>query len=111
LKRWVAAGARIKGKEELPLETAEAENSVSDEERQFWAFRLPERRNVPVVRAMDSVRTPIDAFLLAKLEERGLSFNADAPKLTLLRRACFDLVGLPPTLEQVTLSVVSEPNA
>jgi cytochrome c553 len=101
LKRWVAAGAPIKGKQERPLETAEAENSVSDQERQFWAFRPPERRDAPAVNALHRVRTPIDAFLLAKLEERGLSFNSDAPKLTLLRRACFDLVGLPPTLEQV----------
>ena len=51
--------------------------------------------------SQNRVRTPIDAFLLAKLEERGLSFNADAHKLTLLRRVCFDLLGLPPTLEQM----------
>ncbi len=101
LKRWVADGARIKGKEELPLEAAEVENSISDQERQFWSFRPPQRPAFPAVKSMHRVRTPIDAFLLAKLEERGLSFNADAPKPTLLRRLCFDLVGLPPTLEQV----------
>src|SRR5204862_6315633 len=64
-------------------------------------FRAPERRDAPVVKSAHRVRTPIDALLLAKLEEHGLSFNPDAPRLTLLRRLCFDLVGLPPTLEQV----------
>ncbi len=101
IKRWVAAGAPVKGKAETPLDAADAENSISDQERQFWSFRPPQRPAVPVVKSMPRVRTPIDAFLLAKLEERGLSFNADASKLTLLRRLCFDLVGLPPTPEQV----------
>ena len=47
-----------------------------------------------------SCRTPVDAFLLEKLEARGLTFRPDAPKEVLLRRLCFDLLGLPPTLEQ-----------
>lgn len=101
LRRWIAAGAPIKGKEEAPLEAADADNAVSDKDRQFWAFQPPVRPSVPAVKAIDRVRNPIDAFLLSKLEANGLSFNPDASKLVLLRRVCFDLTGLPPTLAEV----------
>jgi hypothetical protein len=47
------------------------------------------------------VRSPIDAFLLADLEKRNLSFSPDADKVTLLRRAYFDLIGLPPAPQDV----------
>ncbi|MBI3839673.1 MAG: DUF1553 domain-containing protein, partial [Planctomycetia bacterium] len=47
------------------------------------------------------VRTPVDAFILAKLEERGLRLSPDADRLTLLRRASYDLVGLPPSPEEM----------
>ena len=47
-----------------------------------------------------AVRTPIDAFVLSRLEARGLTFNPEAPRAVLLRRLTFDLLGLPPTLEQ-----------
>jgi hypothetical protein len=53
------------------------------------------------VNRKDRVRTPVDSFVLAKLEAKGLSFSADAPRLALMRRAYFDLTGLPPTPEQI----------
>jgi len=55
---------------------------------------------VPVVSDSSSTQTPIDHFVLARLEDEGLRFSAEADKLTLLRRACFDLLGRPPTPEQ-----------
>jgi mono/diheme cytochrome c family protein len=73
---------------------------VTDDDRRFWAFRTPKRAVVPRVGNAAAVRTPIDAFLLERLEARGLTFNPEAPRQALLRRACFDLLGLPPTLEQ-----------
>jgi hypothetical protein len=101
LRRWVAAGAPIKGEVEAPLEAADADETISDDDRKFWAFQPPVRPAVPVVKESGRVRNPIDAFLLARLEEKGLSFNPDASRLVLLRRVCFDLTGLPPTPEQL----------
>ncbi|HLJ12263.1 MAG TPA: PSD1 and planctomycete cytochrome C domain-containing protein [Planctomycetaceae bacterium] len=101
LRRWVAAGAPIKGTEESALETADSDNAVSDDDRNFWAFRPPKRPDVPAIKAKARVANPIDAFLLEKLEFRGLSFNREAGRLVLLRRVYFDLVGLPPPLEEI----------
>jgi len=101
LRRWIAAGAQTKGAVEPPLEVADAEETVNPEDRKFWAFLPPVRPTVPAVKAADRVRTPIDAFLLAKLEEKGLGFNPDANPRTLLRRVYFDLTGLPPTAGQI----------
>jgi hypothetical protein len=101
LRRWIAAGAPTAEKGEPPLEVADAELQISDEDRRFWAFQSPARPEVPQVKAAGRVRTPIDALLLAKLESKGLSFNPDADKLVLLRRLCFDLHGLPPTPQQI----------
>ena len=77
------------------------EPSATDEERSFWSFQPPKRARTPEVKATNRVRTPIDAFVLRKLEERGLTLSPDAPKTTLLRRVCFDLTGLPPTPGEV----------
>jgi mono/diheme cytochrome c family protein len=75
--------------------------SVTEKDRQAWAFRTPQAAPVPAVKNRQRVRTPIDAFLLEKLEAQGLTFSADAPNLTLLRRAYLDLTGLPPTAEEM----------
>src|SRR6185436_17727031 len=61
----------------------------------------PVRPTVPEVRSRERVRNPIDAFLLAALEKKGLSLSPEAEPLTLLRRASFDLHGLPPSPEEV----------
>jgi hypothetical protein len=66
-----------------------------------WAFQPPQRPAVPKVKSAARVRTPIDAFVLAELEKKGLTFSPDADKVTLLRRAYFDLIGLPPTPKEV----------
>jgi hypothetical protein len=66
-----------------------------------WALTSPVRPPVPVVRDSARVRTPVDAFLLAKLEQAGLTFAPPADKRTLLRRITYDLTGLPPTPAEV----------
>ncbi|HEY2587215.1 MAG TPA: PSD1 and planctomycete cytochrome C domain-containing protein [Tepidisphaeraceae bacterium] len=80
LKRWVAQGA---------------------EYEPFWAYVIPKRPPVPQVRDAKRAQNPIDAFILQKLEEVHLKPSPDADKRTLLRRLSLDLIGLPPTPQEV----------
>src|SRR5262245_10725067 len=66
-----------------------------------WAFRPPVRVTPPSVSDRAWVRTPVDAFILARLERAGLRPAAPADRVTLLRRVTFDLTGLPPTPAEV----------
>ncbi|MFT5904751.1 MAG: hypothetical protein ACI9E1_000337 [Cryomorphaceae bacterium] len=72
-----------------------------------WAYIAPEKAEFPDVQQSDWVRKPIDHFILAKLEEKGLKPNSDEAKTRLLRRLTFDLTGLPPTAEEI-LSFTSD---
>ena len=69
--------------------------------RQFWSLQPVQRPALPEVKDKPWVRNPVDAFVLAKLEAEDLKPAAEADKLTLIRRATFDLIGLPPTPEEV----------
>ena len=100
LRAWIASGAPYDERKPEPVVASE-DSLVSDSDREFWSFRTPVRPPVPKVQHPDRVRTPIDAFLLEKLEAEGHTFSADAPPLTLLRRAYFDVTGLPPASEAV----------
>ncbi len=70
-------------------------------QRKYWAFQKVERPAVPEASRAGWVRNPIDAFVAAKLEGKGIKPAARADKATLIRRATFDLIGLPPTPEEV----------
>ena len=94
LTAWVNAGAVGPKK---PIRDA----LVSEEDRQFWSFKRPVKAPVPSVKAVDRVRSPVDAFILQKLENAGVTFNPDADPRILVRRLYFDLIGLPPTPEQI----------
>jgi hypothetical protein len=83
-----------------PPKSASDADHVTDHQREHWAFRKVRRPNVPAPRDKRAARTPIDAFLLARLEEKQLSFAPPADKNTLLRRVCLDLAGLPPTPDE-----------
>ena len=98
LKQWIAQGAPEK---EIRPDVAETgpDPLVSDQDRQFWAFQPPRPVEVPAVRHDDRIRNPIDAFILQKLEAKGLTLSPEADRLTLIRRAYIDLMGLPPTPE------------
>jgi mono/diheme cytochrome c family protein len=91
LERWIAAGAPIVREEPKTLAVG---FSPSPDELAHWAFQPITRPALPTVKG--AVRNPVDAFLLAKLEEKGLSFGPEAD-----RRASFDLLGLPPTPAEV----------
>lgn len=62
-----------------------------------WSFLPPVKKPLPDVRAREWPRNPIDHFVLARLEQEGLSASPEAPPETLLRRVTLDLTGLPPT--------------
>ena len=100
IRRWIEAGAptvrdydKLTPKSQSPL--------VSDDDRDYFAWKKLRRPEQPPVKALDRMRTPVDAFVLAQLEEQGLRFAPDADPTTLIRRLSFDLIGLPPNSEQV----------
>ncbi|GDY09663.1 MAG: DUF1549 domain-containing protein [Planctomycetota bacterium] len=102
LRRWIASGAKTVAEKEAPIDEAEQASRLSDEDRAFWAFQPPKKPAVPRLTTLNSqISTPIDLFLLAKLADKGLTFNAEASKSILLRRVTFDLLGLPPTIEEL----------
>ena len=105
LKSWIDSGADwdsgITLSGEAAVSSAAIQKKFTDAQRNYWAFQKVVKPPVPSVKAKGWVRTPVDAFILAKLEEKNLKPNPPADKVTLLRRAYFDLIGLPPTPEQV----------
>jgi mono/diheme cytochrome c family protein len=106
LERWVASGARTARPEP---ETLPPGLGITPEERAWWAFQPLARPAPPEVRQPDLVTTPIDAFVLARLERDGLSFGPLADRATLIRRATFDLTGLPPSADEVD-AFVADPD-
>jgi hypothetical protein len=98
ISRWIADGAATLRPEPDRLPPGV---DISVEDRSYWAFQPVRRPDPPAFPAAERCRTPIDAFVLARLRTRGFSFAPDADKRTLIRRAAFDLTGLPPAQEEV----------
>ncbi len=98
IRNWIDQGARIARPE--PMVVA-SESEWTDEERGYWAFQPVQCPKLPAVRNTDRIKTPIDNFLLAELESRGLSYSRQADRATLARRLAFDLVGLPLSPERL----------
>ncbi|MFN7925979.1 MAG: DUF1553 domain-containing protein [Bryobacteraceae bacterium] len=96
IKKWIEQGA-VQGPPRSTADFTGHDPLVSDKDRQFWAFQSPRRPSAPEVKSQHLVRNPIDAFLLAKLEAKGLSFSPEADRMRLMRRAYLDLTGMPPT--------------
>jgi Protein of unknown function (DUF1549)/Protein of unknown function (DUF1553)/Planctomycete cytochrome C len=94
-ERWIALGAPDPrdGKSDAGKSTFDLAAAKT-----HWAFRAPA---LPAVPATDPKLPPIDAFIRAKLNEQGLTPSPEADKRVLIRRLSFDLVGLPPTPEEV----------
>ncbi len=74
---------------------------VTDDDRKFWSFQPLKRSPVPDMKDAGWCRTPVDRFIVAKLNDKGLSPNPAADRRTLIRRAYFDLIGLPPEPAEV----------
>jgi cytochrome c553 len=93
LSQWIKDGAV------WPQTTAKNSYLIKQEHKTFWSFQPIRNPAVPIVKGVTN--NPIDAFLLAQLEAKGLTFNPPADKRTLLRRVTYDLTGLPPTSEEL----------
>ena len=98
IRRWIEQGAKTARAEPEKLAPG---FFISREEEEFWSFQPIQTRTPPTVKNQPRVRTPIDAFVLARLEARGLSFAPEADRRVLIRRAYFDLIGLPPSPGEV----------
>ena len=98
LEEWVRRGAPLPAD---GSQTAARAGIDFAKARTFWSFQPPRRSAPPALPHSAQRLGPIDAFLQAKLTERGVQPAAPADRRTLIRRATFDLLGLPPTPEEV----------
>jgi hypothetical protein len=78
-----------------------AEPSFTSAQRDWWSLKPVVKAAVPEVKNRQWVKTPVDAFVLAALEAKGLTPNPAADRVTLLRRAALDITGLPPTQDEI----------
>ncbi len=101
LEAWVKMGAPDPRTEDT-VASAQAKSAIDwDKAREWWSFRPLSSSPVPAVKQKRWPNNELDRFILARLEEEGLEPAADAEKRTLIRRATFDLIGLPPSPEEV----------
>ena len=98
-EKWIKLGA-VDPRDGQPLERKDLIDWK--QAREHWAFRRLSKTPLPDVKEDTRVRNPIDRFILTKLREKGLAPAAAADRRTLVRRAYFDLIGLPPTPQQVS---------
>jgi len=92
IRAWIDAGAPG---------PAEAKVAAEAPVQKHWAYVKPVRPEIPAVKLSAWVKTPIDAFVLARLEQEGLAPSPEATRETLLRRVTLDLTGLPPTPAEI----------
>lgn len=97
ITKWIESGAATvrPEPEDLPAD------AFTVEERNFWSLQPIRDPEIPAVKETTRVRNPVDSFILAKLEQEGLDFAPDADRVTLIRRLYFDLIGLPPSPEEI----------
>ena len=102
LNNWIKMGAPWPGAKEAGAVLPPApKKEFTAEQKAFWAFQPVRNPAPPAVKDTKWVQSPIDRFILTKLEERGIRPAPPADKATLLRRATFDLTGLPPTEKEL----------
>ncbi len=98
---WVKMGMPDPRHATLPPVPAHPVTFNVEEARKFWSFQPPEEAVVPRVKNRRWAKTALDRFILARLESKGLKPAPRAEKISWLRRATFDLTGLPPTRAEV----------
>ncbi|MEO8493794.1 MAG: PSD1 and planctomycete cytochrome C domain-containing protein [Planctomycetota bacterium] len=111
IAKWIDLGAPY----DKPLRGADdddplawTQRTIDPAARDFWSFQPLQSVEAPQIAGDSWSRTDIDRFVLAKLNEAGITPNAPASRRALMRRAYFDLIGLPPSLEEVEAFVNDE---
>ena len=109
LTRWVQMGVPWPGADaDTRIETRKEKREITDEDRAWWSFQPLTRPEIPLISENGQTGNPIDAFIRSKLLEVGLQPSHQAGKRELIRRATYDLHGLPPTPEEVEEFVADE---
>jgi hypothetical protein len=102
LAKWVAIGAPWPGPDPGSVNSTGARTErITDEDRAFWSFRPLGKVSVPEVADDGWSRNQIDQFIYRRLADEGIRPASEADRRVLIRRLCFDLVGLPPTPEEI----------
>src|SRR5436190_7822200 len=101
LREWVKRGAPWSKEKDAGTTGTKGEFNLARRKAEHWAWRPLRSDPPPAVKNEAWVRRPLDRFLLAKLEERGLEPAPPVDPRTLIRRLTFDLMGLPPTAAQI----------
>jgi hypothetical protein len=108
LTQWINTGAEWPPGRAEPARTRRSEMTVTDADRDHWAYRPLTQVAVPAVASADWPRTPIDGFILASLQAKDLRPSAPLDRRSMARRVYFDLVGLPPSPEEIDRFVNDE---
>ncbi len=96
-EKWISGGA-VDPRDEVSMPAEEVESGIDYAEgRKFWAFQVPKRHPLPEHSHGGWATSPIDDFVLAKLESAGVEPSSPARPEVLVRRLAYDLVGLPPS--------------
>jgi hypothetical protein len=108
LKQWVTLGVPWPANDAAPNAAIRADGVITEQDRQFWSFRPVRDAPLPEVKRSDWPRQSLDHFVLSRLEAEGLEPVGEADRRTFIRRASFDLLGLPPSEEDVAAFVADE---
>ncbi|MEZ6044703.1 MAG: DUF1549 domain-containing protein [Planctomycetaceae bacterium] len=112
ISKWVSEGLPWPGAQPGVMQAEDAAGNpdfpFSEEQQNYWSFQVPQKPELPAVKQQDWIRSEIDHFILSQLESNEMVPAAKADKLTLIRRATFDLTGLPPTPEEIQAFMVDE---
>ena len=99
--QWIQSGAPWPKTDTHEADLDDSAFKVSQEDRNYWAFQAIRKSPLPITKNSKWVRQPFDAYILNKLEGKGISPNPEATPSELIRRLHFDLTGLPPSPEEV----------
>jgi mono/diheme cytochrome c family protein len=108
LANWIRMGAPWPKSNNASATAARREFQITEKDRAYWAFQPVRRPPLPTVRDTRWPANPVDYFILQRLDAAKLAPNPSASKRELIRRAYFDLIGLPPTPEEVATFVADQ---